>query len=131
MNVQELQVVDEYKIPLKILLLNNGCLGLIRDYQHKALGGRYYGSIEGFGSPDYSLIADAYGLQYARVNEGGFDSRLVQALQDDRSVLIEVSVSQDSTACPEPAYGKSILNQSVPLSAQELEQIRKEAYGER
>lgn len=129
MNIQELQVAAEYRFPLKVLLFNNRCLGLIRDYQHKALGDRYYGSIEGFGSPDYSLIAAAYGFRYVFLSDD-WCTQMGEALQSDDAVLVEIPVSQDSTACPEPTYGESIINQSAPLDPQQLEQIRKEAYGQ-
>lgn len=128
MNIQDLQTISECHFPIKIIILNNRCLGLIRDYQSKALGGRFAGSIEGFGSPDYRLIARAYSMEYLKLDEGPIDSQLAHALDDNASWIIEASIDQGSTACPEPTYGQSIMNQTPTLSEKELEQVRSEAY---
>lgn len=130
MNIQELQTVKEYGIPLKIIILNNKCLGLIRDYQSKALESRYTGSVIGFGSPDYKLLADAYGFEYLLIH-----STTEQQLEyiktffnSDSPCLIEVKLSKLSTACPEPSYGLSIVEQSWRLPETELLRIEEEAY---
>lgn len=128
MNIQDLQTISEYRLPIKTIILNNKCLGLIRDYQSKALGNRFAGSIEGFGSPDYRLIAQAYSMRYLRLDENPIESQLALTLEDNAPWIIEAPIDQGSTACPEPTYGQSIMNQTPLLSKEELEQVRLEAY---
>lgn len=129
MNIQELQTIKEYKIPIKIVLLNNKSLGLIRDYQNKALNGRHYGSVSGFGSPDYELLAKAYGLKYVKIKDNTYNDVLEEILKDDIPYIVEADISRQSTAYPEPTYGSDIINQSMELSGEELERIKEEAYG--
>lgn len=126
MNLQELQTISYYKIPAKILILNNQSLGLIRIYQGKALQGRYYGSVEGFGSPNYHDLASAYGIGYIKVQNNDFDSELTYALCNETPYLIEVCVSSDSTNYPEPTYRSTIDNQSIVLSDDEKRKIMEE-----
>jgi len=67
MNLQELGVIMEYKVDVKILLLNNGYLGMVRQWQTLFYDGRYAGTP--LKNPDFSAIAKAYGIAYLRVTE--------------------------------------------------------------
>lgn len=129
MNLQELQTAACYDIPIKVLVFNNSSLGLIRIYQDKALGGRHFGSVSGFGSPDYRLLAQAYGMAYVRIDNNDFEQALAQAMDQPGGCLIEVVVSADSTNDPEPTYLSTIDNQSRELSPEEKQRVREEAYG--
>ena len=126
MNVQELQTVRLHDLPVKAFVFNNRSLGLIRIYQQKAMGGRVPGSVEGFGSPEYKTLADAYGFRYARIDEEIEDKRMKAMLTDPAPYLIEVCVHEGSTCCPEPTYMRSVENQSPILSDKEAEEIRKD-----
>ena len=112
-----------------MLVFNNSSLGLIRIYQDKALGGRHFGSVSGFGSPDYRLLAQAYGMAYVRIDNNDFEQALAQAMDQPGGCLIEVVVSADSTNDPEPTYLSTIDNQSRELSPEEKQRVREEAYG--
>ncbi len=126
MNIQELQTASAYDIPLKVIIMNNSCLGLIRDYQSKALGARFAGSVDGFGSPDYKLIAQAYGFNHLELNTD--DSNvLTEALSDQKPWIIEVPLREATFSYPEPVYGKSIMNQAPPLTEEEMRRIKDEA----
>lgn len=129
MNIQELQTIKAMGIPLKVIVLNNKCLGLIRDYQSKALGGRYAGSVEGFGSPDYRLLAESYQLSYLAVRSVEQLNEAEKYINSAYACLIEVDISVLSTACPEPSYGLSIIDQSSRLTETELLRVEEEAYG--
>ena len=67
MNIQELGTVMEQEIDIKIILLNNGYLGMVRQWQTLFFDGRYAGTP--MKSPDFGLIAQAYGIPYIRVEE--------------------------------------------------------------
>ena len=126
MNLQELQTIAYYQIPVKILILNNQSLGLIRIYQGKALQGRCFGSVEGFGSPNYRLLAAAYGIDYLKITDNEFGNELSWVLHKEGPCLIEVCVSQESTNYPEPTYRSTIDNQSIVLSDEEKKKIMEE-----
>lgn len=129
MNVQELQTVACYDVPVKIFVMNNQSLGLIRIYQNKALQGRCYGSVIGFGSPNYEVLAQAYGISYEKLTDNAFDGKLSRILSDDRPYLVEVCVSPESTNYPEPTYRSTIDNQSMELSTEIRQKIKEDAYG--
>ena len=61
MNLQELVVAAEYKLPVKIVLLNNGVHGMVRQWQDLFYEGRYSASLLGK-MPDFVKLADAYGI---------------------------------------------------------------------
>ncbi len=67
MNIQELGAVMEHGIDVKILLLNNGYLGMVRQWQTIFYDGRYAGTP--MKNPDFGGIAKAYGIPYLRVTE--------------------------------------------------------------
>ena len=128
MNLQELQTISCYRIPIKIFVLDNQSLGLIRIYQDKALGGRHNGSVEGFGTPDYYSLSKAYGLHYEKIDYNNYNEILKKILALDEACLVEVCISPNSTNYPEPTYLSTIDNQSKELSLKERKRIIKEAY---
>lgn len=67
MNLQELGTVMEYDIDIKILILNNGYLGMVRQWQTLFFDARYAGTP--MKSPNYGLIAEAYNIPYVKVTE--------------------------------------------------------------
>ncbi|MDA3903736.1 MAG: biosynthetic-type acetolactate synthase large subunit [Desulfuromusa sp.] len=67
MNAQELGTIMEQKIDLKIIILNNGHLGMVRQWQTFFFDGRYAGTP--MQSPDFGLLAKAYGIPHRRVEK--------------------------------------------------------------
>jgi acetolactate synthase-1/2/3 large subunit len=67
MNIQELGTVMEYGIDIKILILNNGHLGMVRQWQTFFFDERYAGTP--MRSPNFGLIAEAYGITYLKVEK--------------------------------------------------------------
>ena len=67
MNIQELGAIMEHKIDVKILLMNNGYLGMVRQWQTLFYDGRYAGTP--MKNPDFGAIAGAYGIPYLKVAE--------------------------------------------------------------
>ncbi len=65
MNIQELGTIMEHGIDIKILLMNNGYLGMVRQWQTLFYNGRYAGTP--MKNPDFGLIAKGYGIPYQRV----------------------------------------------------------------
>ncbi len=65
MNIQELATVSEYKIPVKIFVMNNGYLGMIRQMQEKFLNNQYYQSK--LYNPEFIKLAAAYGIKGYRI----------------------------------------------------------------
>jgi acetolactate synthase-1/2/3 large subunit len=86
MNAQELGTIMEQQLDVKILILNNGYLGMVRQWQTLFFDGRYAGTP--MLSPDFGLLAQAYGIPYRRVET---PEDIVPALQqaiDHRGAMV-------------------------------------------
>ncbi len=77
MNIQEFGTIMEQKIDIKMIVLNNGYLGMVRQWQTLFFDGRYAGTP--MQSPDFGLIAQAYGIPYRKVEK---KEDVIPALQD-------------------------------------------------
>jgi len=60
MNIQELATAVQYRLPVKVVILNNGCLGMVRQWQELFYGGRYSATCNN-AQPDFVKLAEAYG----------------------------------------------------------------------
>lgn len=114
MNIQELALVHREGIPVKIVVLNNGCLGMIRQFQQQYFGSRFAATVDGYAAPDFTAVAQAYGLPSVRI---GIDdtASLTAALEADGPALIEVMVPQDMPITPKLLIRKPIEEQDPPL----------------
>ncbi len=92
MSMMELATMNQYDIPVKIVVMKNGFLGMVREHQHYAYNDNY-SMVELKGDPDLSLIARAYGMGYCRLDgKGDMGKTLSEFLSDDKSALMEVIV---------------------------------------
>jgi acetolactate synthase-1/2/3 large subunit len=88
MNIQELCTVMEHDIDVKIIILNNGYLGMVRQWQTLFFDGRYAGTP--MISPNYELIAKAYDIPYQKVTElDQIDEAIRTAAENKGAYLLE------------------------------------------
>ncbi len=89
MSMMELATMRQHKVPVKIIVLKNGYLGMVREYQHFAYKDNY-SVVDLSGSPDLSKIAEAYGMKFIRLeNMDRVQNALDELLKNDESVLME------------------------------------------
>lgn len=62
MNIQELILLKEYRLPVKIFIMNNSYLGMVRQWQELFHNGRY-SQVDLMGNPDFTKVAEAYGVR--------------------------------------------------------------------
>ena len=124
MNIQELQAIKRDKLPIKVIVLNNNCLGMIRRLQERIFGDRTIGSVQGYEAPDYSAIAPAYGLGYVKIDSVDKYPLVKELLNGPGAILIEVELPQKIMNNPEP--GAAIDLQTPLLSEEENMMIRKD-----
>lgn len=122
MNIQELETLRRENINATIVIFVNNSLGLIRDYQEKALGNRVNGSVWGFSVPDLKKVADCYDLRYIEVSNHDFSEVTYDSLINKR-VLIRVNVSDKSIISPELAYKRPIYDQKPHIDLNNLIEI--------
>lgn len=88
MNLQELGTIMEQQIDLKILLFNNGYLGMVRQWQTLFYDGRYAGTP--MHSPDFGCIVQGYGIPYVKVEQPeDIEPALQQAIDHRGAIMIE------------------------------------------
>lgn len=94
-NIQELQTIREHQLPIKVFIFNNNGYLAIRHTQDGFLSSNYTGTHPDFGlsMPDFSKIADAYGIQYTLLQkEGNLDHKIQEILADDKPQIVEFMI---------------------------------------
>jgi acetolactate synthase-1/2/3 large subunit len=124
MNIQELQAVKRDRLPIKIIVLNNYCLGMIRRLQERLYDDRTTGSVQGYEAPDYAAIAPAFGLEYLKIDSVSKYQLVNDLLNGPAAVLIDVVLPQNIMNNPEP--GAAIDLQTPLLSDEENEKIMRD-----
>lgn len=94
MNIQELSTCSQYQVPVKIINLRNGYLGMVKQWQDMQYEGRYSESTYADSLPDFSKLAEAYGHVGILVKElAELDEKMEQAFAlKDRLVFLDVMV---------------------------------------
>jgi acetolactate synthase-1/2/3 large subunit len=108
-NLQELQVVREHRIPLKLFIFNNDGYSMIKISQQNLFEGRMSGSgvDSGISFPSFQIIAEAFGLQYVRIeNELDMQEKLPLVLQNSAAVLVEILMSPSQKYLPRLSTSK-------------------------
>ena len=93
MTMMELATMQQYHVPVKIVVLRNNVLGLVRQYQHFTYQDRFSVIDLGDSIPDLKKLADAYGIRYQQIAAvEDMDSGIEEFLADDEATLMEVIV---------------------------------------
>jgi acetolactate synthase-1/2/3 large subunit len=104
MNIQELATVVQEKLPLKIAILNNGYLGMVRQWQQLFFEGRYSGTP--LLGPDFAKVAEAYGIPGLTILEKSQVAPAVaQAAASEGPILLDFRVEQEENVYPMVAPG--------------------------
>lgn len=99
MTIQEFGTIMEYDIPVKIILLNNDFLGMVRQWQELFFDERY--SETQMRNPDFIKIADAYGIKGRKVvDRKDLDGAIEEMLAHDGAYLLEVKVETKGMVYP-------------------------------
>ena len=108
MTAQELALLKEFNLPVKIVILNNACLGMVRQWQETFYEERYSQSLMPI-QPDFVKLADAYGIKgYLIERLEDMEATLTEAINSDEPVLIDLRVKQQSSVYPMVAPGKGL-----------------------
>jgi len=108
MNIQELSVAVRDKVNVKIAVLNNGYLGMVRQWQQLFYDKRY-SSVDLTGSPDFVKLAEAYGAVGIRVKtKEEVVPALKKAIATDRPVIMDFQVEQEENVFPMVPSGASL-----------------------
>lgn len=107
MTIQEFGTIMEYNIPVKIILLNNNFLGMVRQWQEMFFEERY--SETKMQNPDFIKIADAYDIKGRKVvKRENLDEAIAEMLEHDGAYLLEVEVEANGMVFPMVPSGGSV-----------------------
>ncbi|WP_338777472.1 acetolactate synthase large subunit [Metabacillus sp. FJAT-52054] len=108
MTLQELSVIYELKLPIKIIILNNESLGMVRQWQEIFYEERYSHS-KFVSQPNFNKLAEAYGIKGLTItNMAEAEAELKNALCSEEPMLINVLVEKEENVYPMIAPGKGI-----------------------
>jgi len=102
MNIQELTTAVKYKVPVRVAILNNGYLGMVRQWQELFFGQRYSQTVLDDGNPDFMKLAEGYGAVGMRIeNNDEIDTALVAAMKEkNRPVIMEFIINREENVFP-------------------------------
>ena len=106
MTNQELAILNIYKVPIKVVMLNNHSLGMVRQWQESFYEGRTSESV--FDTlPDFQLMAQAYGIKNYKFDNPETIEKDLGAILEDVPMFIEVDISRKEQVLPMVPAGKS------------------------
>ena len=106
MTNQELAILNIYKVPIKVVMLNNHSLGMVRQWQEAFYDGRTSESV--FDSlPDFKLMAQAYGIKNYKFDDPDSLDKDLEVITENVPMFIEVDISRKEHVLPMVPAGKS------------------------
>jgi acetolactate synthase-1/2/3 large subunit len=110
MNSQELATVVQYNLPVKVIILNNGYLGMVRQWQELFFD-KHYSSTTMDHAPDFVKLAEAYGaLGLRALKPEEVESVLQQAFAHPGPVVVDIAVAAEENVYPMVPAGEAISN---------------------
>ena len=100
MNMQELSTLKQYKLPVKVFIINNQWMGMVRQWQQLIHGGRYSESYTD-SLPDFKSLAESFGLEGLRAeNVDQLDDVIDQMMASKSAVLCDIQVAKEENCFP-------------------------------
>jgi len=100
MNIQELSTAVQYRLPVKVVILNNRFMGMVRQWQEMFHGNRFSESYMDC-IPDFVALAEAFGMRGIRVSDPAkLDSTIHDMLAHEGPVLLDISVDRHENVYP-------------------------------
>ncbi|HDY66907.1 MAG TPA: thiamine pyrophosphate-binding protein [Candidatus Scalindua sp.] len=121
LNIQELQTIYYHKLPIKIILLNNCCYGMVRQFQEQYFNCRFQSTVVGYSCPNFQDVVSAYKIPARKIIH---NTEVVKAFQklfnDAQPMLLEVGINPNFKALPKLSVNRPIEDQDPLLSRDEL-----------
>jgi acetolactate synthase I/II/III large subunit len=110
LNIQELETVVHHKLPVKMIILNNKCYGMVRQFQQSYFKERYPSTYWGYSAPDFKDVAFSYGIKSKTVFD---NSEIMEGLEmmwenPKEPFLLQVMLDPSTNVYPKIAFGLPI-----------------------
>jgi acetolactate synthase-1/2/3 large subunit len=109
-NIQELETVAHLGLPVKMVVINNECHGMVRQFQESYFHGRYQSTMWGYSAPDFKRVANAYGIEAQTISETHEMDAALKWLSSNETGpgLLQVMVDPMANAYPKLAFGRGM-----------------------
>ena len=125
MNMQEMSTAVQYRLPVKVFILNNQYMGMVRQWQELLHGGRYSESYTA-ALPDFVRLAEAYHATGIRVTSpADLDDAITQMIETDGPVIVDCLVDKEENCFPMIPSGAA--HNEMILGPEDVEQEISEA----
>jgi len=120
MNIQELQTIVYYKLPIVIIIQNNFGYGIIKQFQDSYFEGRYFATGTGYSTPDFEKVCTGYGVQYVKVES----VREIENLTiENGPLVIDMHLPQNALITPKTEMDRFIHDQFPYIQDGKIEEI--------
>ena len=109
-NIQELQTIAHHRLPVKMVVLNNQSLGMVRQFQQSYFQERYPATWWGYSAPDFSDVARAYRIESLTVSDARLLPKAFEKMwtNPQEPFLLQVLIDVSANAYPKIAFGLPI-----------------------
>ena len=120
-NIQDMDSLPVRGLPIKLILMNNGCLGMVRQFQDLYFGRRRQSTLIGYSCPDLRRIIEAYGVRGRTVTRPEQASAAVRAaLASKGPALLEVKLTRETAVEPKLEFDRPMEDMSPYMSREKL-----------
>ncbi len=122
-NIQELQTVARNSLPIKMVIVNNQCHGMVRQFQQSYFHERYQSTLWGYSAPDFARVAESYGITSGTVSQEDGLEEALRGLWADPSepALLQVMIDTYANAYPKLAFGLPLTEMEPQAKPLEME----------
>ncbi len=123
-NIQELDTIMNHNLPVKIFVMNNRCLGMVRQFQDIYFGGRQQSTVIGYSYPDLGKVAMAYGIpSYVITSLAGARDIIETVLITEGPSFVDVKLELNTCVDPKLVVNRPVEDMSPHLDRIELRKI--------
>jgi acetolactate synthase-1/2/3 large subunit len=127
LNIQELQTIIHHRLPIKIILLNNSCYGMVRQFQEQYFNSRFQSTAIGYSYPDFQKVVSAYKIPVQKISKNSRVSGALKHLFASKGPsFLEVMIPQKTQVLPKLSVNKPIEDQDPALPRQVLRSLLSE-----
>ncbi len=122
MNIQELEIIKRRNLPIKIFIINNNSLHMIKLKQDAYLDGNYVGSRKDYSAPNFKKVGKAYGIDSYRVsNLKNIKKIFKESLKTNKAQIIDIGIKADMTTVePRLDFNRAFEDMTPHLSRDDL-----------
>ena len=108
MTLEEIMMIRQYNLPVKVVIINNSFLGMVRQWQ-ELFKDRRYSFVDLECNPDFVKIADAYGIKSERLKtKADLENKLKDLILSDEGVILDCIIEREENVFPMIPAGKTV-----------------------